>query len=428
MVGAVTMQSARIWAQLPVGGSAQAALPARLWIEYQALDAENRANGHLQKTEVQTPAADAHGAAAWLIGGLKPGTHYQYRVHWRKGATRAHSAPLRFRTEELWPYRKDPPPLRILASSCAYTNDADADRPGKPYGQSTAIFQSMAARKPDVNLWMGDNIYYREVDFDDESAMARRYDQWRALPDLQALLQTGRHIATWDDHDYGPNDSNASYTYKDQSLKLFQRYWANPSYGLPGLPGVFTRYSASDVDFFMLDDRWYRDSDKLVDTDRQMLGQGQLRWLKNALMASTATWKIIVSGSQVLNLGNRYEGWHQFPQESHAFLAWLEQQKLPGVLLLSGDRHFSTLLKLERPGTYPLYELTCSPSTANAYQNPTQDLQGNTRIVAESVVTQNNFCELEVTGARGQRSLNLSIRDAAGALRWSQRLQEGDLR
>jgi len=324
MVGTVNMRSARVWLQLqslPRG----AEVPA--WLEFQP---EASSDARLVEKSPSVRLTPDQNAAVLVLDQLEPGTRYRYRARWGHGRAAQTSAWYNLTTEALWQWRADPPPLRVVAGSCAYTNDPASDRPGQAYGRSTGIFQSMAQRKPDVTLWMGDNIYLREPDFDDRSAMARRYDQWRALPDLQPLLQQGRHLATWDDHDFGPNDSNASNITKDISLDLFKQYWANPSYGIAGLPGVFTQTRASDVEFFFLDGRWYRDSDKLADDDRAMLGAGQLRWLQNALTASTATWKLVVSGSQILNLRNGYEGWHKFPKEQQAFLNWLEQAKNPG--------------------------------------------------------------------------------------------------
>jgi alkaline phosphatase D len=422
MVGAVTQKSARIWAQLSKVPRREAAL---VWLEYRL---KTQSSSRMQvSARVATGPAD-HWTAQWLLDGLEPGQDYEYRVKWQSRTAKGESGKLDLKTEGHWQYRTDPPAIRLLAGSCAYTNDLVADRPGAPYGRSTEIFKSMAERKPDLTLWMGDNIYLREPDFHDETAMSQRYDHWRSLPDLQPLLRQGSHLATWDDHDYGPNDSNASYVHKEKSLKIFQRYWANPGYGLQGLPGVFTQHTASDVDVFMLDDRWYRDSDKLLDDDRHMLGPEQVRWLKNALLASTATWKFVVSGSQVLNLNNRFEGWNRFESESRNFLNWLERQKIPGVIFLSGDRHFSTLLKLGRATSYPLYEMTCSPLTAGTYDNPLEDLKENTRIVSGTVVTKNNFCELEISGARNDRHLSMTIRDVNGAAQWTHTLHESELR
>ena len=59
----------------------------------------------------------------------------------------------------------DPPAFSFVTGSCAFINEAKYDRPGKPYGGGYEIFESMAADDPDMMLWLGDNIYLREVDF-----------------------------------------------------------------------------------------------------------------------------------------------------------------------------------------------------------------------------------------------------------------------
>lgn len=421
MVGAVTMRSAKLWTQvMPLE-------PLRfidVWVSYR----EVNSNDPLQTSNVKRTDANQHWSVDWQLSNLKPGAKYEYQVHWKSKRIKGSVKPATFLTQAHWQFRTDPPDLKVLAGSCAYTNDAVDDRPGLPYGRSNSIYQIMATRSADVTLWMGDNIYLREPDFGDLEAMSKRYDQWRGLPEIQGLLRQGSHLATWDDHDYGPNDSNGSFVHKDKSLALFKRYWANPSYGVEGMEGVFTQHEASDVAFFILDGRWFRDSDRWIGHDKALYGQAQLRWLKNALLASTATWKLIVSGSQALNLKNTYEGWNKFPEEMNGFMDWLDQQNLNGVMFMSGDRHFSTLLKKDRPSNYPLYELTCSPLTAGAFSNPGAEILNNSSIVEGTVVTTQNFCELDFKGTRKNRQLNVTIRDAAGTALWSSTIHENELK
>src|SRR6266542_3357417 len=96
-------------------------------------------------------------------------------------------------------------------------------------------------------------------------ALDARYRRQRSFEPLQRLLTAAPQVAIWDDHDYGPNDSDASYTLKGETLALFKRYWANPSYGLPEAPGVFGYAHLGDVDLFLLDDRYYRSANRAQD-------------------------------------------------------------------------------------------------------------------------------------------------------------------
>ena len=138
-------------------------------------------------------------------------------------------------------------------------------------------------------LWLGDNLYLQQPDFGDPAAMAARYRRQRAFPPLQALLTATTHLAIWDDHDYGPNNSNASFALKDETLKLFQRYWPNPEFGLPDVPGTFGVARYGDLMFFLLDDRYYRSPNGAPDGPaKTMFGARQLEWLKQALARRAA--------------------------------------------------------------------------------------------------------------------------------------------
>ncbi len=401
MAGANGMRSTRLWLQTDA--------PARVEVQYRK---QGLAQGGWQKQVMETRADEDH-VAQFVIDNLEPGTVYEYRVV-INGQPVQLDEPLRFHTQKLWQFREDPPAFTLMTGSCSYINETRYDRPGRPYGKSTAIFDTMANRKPELMLWLGDNVYFREADFLAKADMSLRYQHDRSVPAMQKLLRTGHHLATWDDHDYGPNNSNRSWVHKGHALELFKRYWANDSYGLPDVPGVFGQFSYNDVDLFLLDDRYYRDSDDSPDTpEKQLFGPAQMTWLKNALLASNAPFKIVAGGGQFLNLNNPYEGWNHFPRERQDFLDWLQASRVQGVLFLSGDRHHTELLRMERKGAYPLYELTCSPLTSGSHrvkrEKRTPPLAKGTQ-----VITTQNFCELRFSGPRKQRKLDIEVFDTHG--------------
>jgi alkaline phosphatase D len=382
--------------------------------------------GQIRSTRALSLETEQQFSAHIDIGGLEPGTTYNYRVR-LNGETVNTPGKLVFHTRPLWQWRTDPPALRVVAGSCAYINDAAYDRPGKPYGDDYGVFARMAQQSPDMMLWLGDNVYTREADFDSRWGMAERYRHSRALPELQPLLQSTHHYAIWDDHDYGPNQANRSFALKDQSLTLFKRYWANPSYGLPEEPGIFTSFGFSDVDFFLLDDRYQRNSDNAPDSsDKAMLGAKQLAWLKDALLQSRATFKVIANGSQMLNRFGDRESWRNFPAERSNFLRWLNKTGISGVLFLSGDAHFSALTKLERTDSYPLYELSCSPLTAGPRPKAAELL--SIAPLPGTFVGERNFCQLDFAGPAEERRLTIGVFDATGKQRWQRELTAAELK
>jgi alkaline phosphatase D len=415
MPGYPAMRSARIWLQASGAADAQIEYwpegkPSERWkTESVELLAENDYSTHVEITDLQ------------------PGQNYEYRVLIDGQPQSTGETTLRFKTVPLWQFRGPPPNLTIALGSCAYINDDPYDRPGEPYGGEFQIFDSIAQSKPDLMLWMGDNIYLREVDYDSPSGMNYRYRQARSFPPLQRLLQSTHHIATWDDHDYGPDNSNSSFALKESSLQLFKRYWANPSYGQPGVPGVFTSFSYGDMDFFLLDDRYYRDHDNQPESaGKQMFGEAQLRWLKNALMASDANFKFVVNGSQVLMSNRRSESWKNFTTEQAGFLDWLARAKIGGVVFLSGDRHMTKMAKYPRTDLYPLYELTCSPLTSG-FRDPSKDTP-DPHIIPETVVGARNFCTLAVSGESNKRVLTVSSHDSNGKQLWERSIEAAELR
>ena len=414
MPGYAAMRAAQIWLQASGG-------PAQVDIEYWPAGKPNEA----RVSRAQALTADDDFTAKLAIGGLEPGTTYEYRVR-LDGVPQPASNSLRFHTQPLWQWRTDPPAFTVALGSCAYINEAAYDRPGTPYGGGYEIFDAIAAMQPTMMLWLGDNIYLREADYDSPYGMNYRYRHVRSFAPLQRLLQGTHHVATWDDHDFGPDNTNGSFVLKGAALELFQRYWANPSYGLPQVPGVFTVISYGDVDFFLLDDRYYRHSDDAHDSAaKTMLGTAQVQWLQDALLASDATFKFIANGSQLLFGQPGTESWVRFPEERQGFLDWLARTKVKGVMFLSGDRHMTRLYRQERTGAYPLYELTCSPLASGA-RDPSKEI-ASPLAVDGTQVGERNFCTLGFSGPRKQRVLILRVHSTQGNLLWERKIQAREL-
>lgn len=382
------------------------------------------------------------GTASVELFGLEPGTTYAYSVS-VDGVAVQTDYPLELTTQPLWQWRTDPPTFSIAIGSCFYDNDPRYDRPDRwfadtlsfenPYGGSTEIFRAIDAKQPDAMIWLGDNMYLREVDWWSPAGINYRYARARETPDLQPLLASAAHYATWDDHDYGPNDSDRSYVHKDAALGTFQRFWPNPTYGMPGVPGVFTQFQWGDAEFFLLDDRYHRAPNDAPAHERAYFGEEQMQWLLDALTASNAPFKVIANGGQILNPVEIFETYAAVaPAERAHFLTQIRQRQIDGVVFLSGDRHHSELIRIERPGTYPLYEYTSSPLTAGASTYPTREdspeYQNPVRVDGTLIAGERNFGTLTFSGPRDDRTLTMSAFDASGATLWEHTVRASDLR
>ena len=376
---------------------------------------------------IQTNEENDH-IARFTISNLEFGIRYEYEVY-LNAQKLTFDYSLQFQTQPHWRWRTDPPDFKIALGSCVYINDSLFDRPGKPYGSGFEIFSTITRQKPDLMLWMGDNIYYREPDWLTESAMRYRNAQNRELPELQQLYASTHNYAIWDDHDFGPNDSDRSFRGKDWSFKIFKDYWANNSYGHNDTKGVFGRFEWGDIEFFMLDDRFHRSPNNTpISPEKVMFGEQQMSWLRDSLTSSKATFKIIVGGNQLINPLSPYESWAAFPVEQKKFFDFIRDFKIDGVVFLSGDRHYAELLKRDDLTAYPLYEFTSSSLTAGS-SNPAKEETDSIYRVPNTLVTDvKNFGIIEVSGKPKDRKLTLKTIDLAGKELWKHEISENLLR
>ncbi|NOY06021.1 MAG: alkaline phosphatase family protein [Chlorobi bacterium] len=355
---------------------------------------------------------------------VEPGKRYEYELY-INGHVVQRPYPLQFQTQVLWQWRGDPPPVKIAVGSCAYINDRPYDRPGKPYGGDYKIFTSMYEKHPDMMLWLGVNVYLREPDWNTWTGITYRYTHDRSIPEMQPFLGSVHHYAIWDDHDFGPNNSDRGLWNKDMTLKAFKLFWGNPSFGVNGKPGITTTFQWSDVQFFLLDDRYYRTPNRRRTGPRTILGEEQFEWLIDALVSSQATFKIIAIGGQVLNPVARYENYATYAEERNRLIEAITKEQVRGVLFLTGDRHHTELTALPRSGSYTLYDLTVSPLTSGSHD---ASKEANYLRVPGTLVGEQNFAVLEVKGPRKNRVMTMRIYDVDGKELWSRSIKAKELR
>src|SRR2546425_4316822 len=319
MIGHTTSTNARVWVR--------ASEPAR-WSVQIGMHADlSRARG-ISGARLTTNTANA---GEVLIEGLQPKTQYYYAVllNGKPAMSRPYPA---FTTA---PPEGTDARVRFAFTSCV-----------GDYGYNAAAgYADMASRTNfDLLLMLGDNHYANTNDLEVQRRFytdQRRQAGWR---DLTSRIPT---YAIWDDHDFGPDNSDGTMPGKEVSLRAFKEHWANPYYGETNNPGIYSRFSRANVDFFLLDGRYHRWRNK--DTNvlhKSMLGPVQLQWLKRELLISTAPVKILVSGSEFQSNGTE-DSWASFKRERDELLEFLQNAELPGVLLISGDRHYTAAYQVK---------------------------------------------------------------------------------
>jgi len=264
------------------------------------------------------------------------------------------------------------PLSRIVFGSCCHQ---DKEQP---------IWKSILSRKPELFMFLGDNIY---GDTRDMEALLKKYK--KQSPNFKAIREACDVIAIWDDHDFGENDAGKEYPFRDQSKEIFLDYWDEPKNSSRRREGdgIYTSYlygpHEKRVHVILPDLRYNRDSLRAVDSlakakerdlagfgpylpiadkNQTMLGEAQWHWLEQQMQIPSKI-KIIASSLQFVATQPGWEGWSNFPHERQRLIDLVNKYRVNGVFFVSGDTHWAELSCQQNGGPYPLWDVTSSGLT-----------------------------------------------------------------
>jgi len=233
--------------------------------------------------------------------------------------------------------------------------------------QHERMWDTIATHNLPAFLFLGDNVY---IDNPTRQAVQQYcYYRRQSRPEFRDFVAFTAIYAIWDDHDFTTNDAGGGPEIRKPAWKIpvwrtFTNNWNNPYYaGGTTRPGCWFDFSIGDVDFFMLDGRYYRTKSKVKNPS--MLGDAQKKWLFKKLNSSNGTFKVIASPvpwAYGAKPGSR-DPWQGYKAEREEIFSFLAANKIDGVILISADRHRSDIWKIERPNGYPLYEFESSKLT-----------------------------------------------------------------
>ena len=233
--------------------------------------------------------------------------------------------------------------------------------------QHERMWDTIATFNLPAFLFLGDNVY---IDHPTKQAIKQYcYYRRQSRIEYRDFTASTAIYAIWDDHDFTTNDAGGGPEilrpyWKIPVWRTFTNNWVNPYYGGGEIqPGCWFDFSIGDVDFFMLDGRYYRTKSRV--TNPSMLGDAQKIWLFKKLKSSKATFKVIASPvpwSYGAKPGSN-DPWQGYKTERELIFTFLKSNKIDGVLLIAADRHRSDIWKINRPDGYPLYEFESSRLT-----------------------------------------------------------------
>ena len=281
----------------------------------------------------RTTTADADGVATFVLTGLAPRTRYRFAVSAPGGPPTEGS----FRT-----FADGPFSFRVVFASCAST------------GSTSPVFTAMREQQPDLFVHLGD-LHYENISRNDVLRFRQAYTKVLASPTQSALFRSVPFAYTWDDHDYGPNNSDRTSPSRPAALQAYRRFI--PHYPLAEAENapVHQSFMVGRVRFILTDARSERSPERLPEGERTMLGATQLAWLERELDAAKAA-PLVVLVNTVPWITKRDErtedGWARYGRERRHVADLIVRHGLTRKLvMLSGDAH---MLAMD-DGTYSQY-------------------------------------------------------------------------
>jgi alkaline phosphatase D len=393
VVGDVTASSAVLWAR--------ADREARLNVAL--------AGGRHGRVATGLARAEDDYTATVALGGLAPATTYRYRAWFSLGSRGSSHGPVATGS-----FRTAPPPRAAAPLRLAFGGDLAGQNVCRDAAEGFPILGTIAARRPDVFVGLGDMIYADNAcdavgrygngqvpgEFGPATDLATFWAHWRygrADPKLQRLLERTDYVGVWDDHevinDFGPfTDTGSAPPYTPGvhlmpfGLRAFTDY--TPIARPEDEPTRLYRSLrwGRNAELFVLDTRQYRDPNFAEDTGVQpktMLGREQLAWVKQKLLESDARWKVIVSSvPMAIPTGfpptNGRDGWANFDQntgferELLDILRFMQSHGVRDSVWITTDVHFAEAFR-HRPFSddprFAVNELVTGPMNSGIFPN-----------------------------------------------------------
>lgn len=299
------------------------------------------------------------------------------------------------------------------------------------------IWETVLAAKPELFVFLGDNIY---GDTRDMAVLSQKYAQQASQPGFRKLRETVPHLAMWDDHDYGENDAGSEYPMKEESRRMFCDFWNEPAdsprrtrdgiyashvFGPRGrrvqiiMPDLrFNRTPLLKLDLGGRDyDAWSKEQElagkpipgpyvRNPDRNATMLGERQWQWLE-AQLRVPAEIRIVASSLQVLADFPGWEGWINYSRDHQRLIELIRKTRANGVVFTSGDTHYGEFSLLDVNVPYPLWDMTASGITEVWPVLPPNDNR------VGPAVREANFGMLEIEWGKAPK-LHLQIRNVKG--------------
>ena len=352
--------------------------------------------------------SEADGSYIFHAVGLTPNSTYRYRLDCGEAGTTERA----FQTAPSGLKHR----VRLAFGSCA-NHKRFKDQP---------IWKTIDSHSPDTMVILGDTPY---IDTTDLAVQRTRYREFFSVPDTRSVFSDTPTWATWDDHDFGKNDTDGRVPGKERSRQAFVEHHAHASFG-DGESGIYTSFRWGPAEVWVLDTRWWANTEPSPadPSKKSLLGAAQWRWVTEGLKRSDATFKVLASG-MIWNGSVRplkRDHWANWKSERDALWRFIGDNHIPGVVLVGGDIHRSRALRHPpiSPKGYPLTELISSPLANTIIVTAKVPHPGLLHDAAE----QHTFLLVTIDGTRDDPTLLAEVRNHEDKVLFAVPLKASELR
>ncbi|MBZ4417652.1 alkaline phosphatase D family protein [Myxococcus sp. RHSTA-1-4] len=241
------------------------------------------------------------------------------------------------------------------------------------------IFDRVSEKNPDFMLLIGD-LMYADAGEDAttyEQFLARYRQNW-AQASFRSLLRQSPMFMMWDDHEILNDWDNGKTGRYVPARAAYDVYVASQTPAPRTAGELYYSFRVGQADFYVLDTRSFRTQNTPTnDVGETMLGAAQKADLKAWLSASTAKFKFLVSSVPWNDFAvTNSDAWEGFKAERAEIFNHIKNNNIRGVVLLSGDQHWSGVFKLSAIAPYNLYEFMPTPvATSHLDASTSEDPQ-----------------------------------------------------
>ena len=230
--------------------------------------------------------------------------------------------------------------VELVAGSCSHQEHIDFPSLSHAYDRGI----------PDLYLGLGDTVYQDANDT--RVAFRALWARNLSAPAYRTVFDNTFTAFTWDDHEvannFDPDDTERIALGRDAMREALpiridpqhpERLWRSLRYG-------------STVELFIMDQRGERRFE-----EGEFISPEQFEWLVASILASDATWKLVVGSVPCARLPGllnaevaRNDSWKgdDIIEQRNAFLTAVEGT--PGLVFLTGDHHLPCIARLEDEG------------------------------------------------------------------------------